>query len=70
MTDEEKENYQIEQLPGNLHQAIMALDEDPIVQEALGEHIYRLFREGRLKEWFDYKIEVHDWEVKQYLARF
>ncbi len=70
MTDEEKIKYSIEQLPGNLHQAIIELDNDPIIQEALGEHIYNRFREGRLKEWFDYKLEVHDWEIKQYLARF
>ena len=70
MTDEQKEEHAIEQLPGNLHQAIIALDEDPVIQEALGEHIYNRFREGRLKEWFDYKIEVHQWEVDQFLARF
>lgn len=70
MTDEEKDQYEIEQLPGNLHLAIIELDKSLVIQEALGEHIYNRFREGRLKEWFDYKIEVHDWEIKQYLARF
>ncbi len=70
MTDEEKISHGIESLPGNLFEAVKALDNDPIIQEALGEHIYDRFREGRLKEWFDYRIQVHDWEVKQYLARF
>jgi len=70
MTDEEKEQYKIESLPGTLYEAIKELDESPIIQEALGEHIYDRFREGRMKEWLDYRIQVHDWEVKQYLARF
>jgi len=70
MTDEQKEAYSIEQLPGTLYQAILELDNDPVIQEALGDHIYDRFREGRLKEWHDYRIQVHDWEINQYLARF
>ena len=70
MTDEVKAEHKIESLPGTLFEAITELDNDPIIQEALGEHIYDRFREGRMKEWLDYRIQVHDWEVKQYLARF
>ncbi len=70
MTDDQKREYSIEQLPGTLHQAVLELDKDPVIQEALGEHIYDRFREGRLQEWHDYRIQVHDWEIKQYLARF
>ena len=70
MTAEEKEAHGIEQLPHNLYDAVMALDKNPVIQEALGKHIYDRFREARLKEWGEYKLQVHDWEVKQYLARF
>jgi glutamine synthetase len=70
MTDEVKAEHKIESLPGTLYEAITELDNDPIIQEALGEHIYDRFREGRMKEWLDYRIQVHDWEVKHYLARF
>ena len=70
MTDEVKAEHKIESLPGTLYEAITALDNDPVIQEALGQHIYDRFREGRMKEWLDYRIQVHDWEVKQYLARF
>jgi len=70
MTAAEKLAHEIEHLPHNLYDAIMELDKNPVIQEALGRHIYDRFREARLKEWEDYKLQVHDWEVKQYLARF
>ncbi|HOL16945.1 MAG TPA: type I glutamate--ammonia ligase [Bacillota bacterium] len=70
MTDEELKERGIDQLPSNLYNAVMELDKDPVIQEALGPHIYTRFREARLKEWDEYKIQVHDWEVKRYLARF
>ncbi len=70
MTDEELKERGIEQLPSNLYNAVLELDKDPVIQEALGPHIYNRFREARLKEWDEYKIQVHDWEVKRYLARF
>jgi glutamine synthetase len=70
MTAEEKKAWGIKQLPYNLYNAVMELDNNPVIQEALGVHIYDRFREARLKEWEEYKLQVHDWEVKQYLARF
>ncbi|MGM0689427.1 MAG: type I glutamate--ammonia ligase [Bacillota bacterium] len=70
MTDEEKESYNIDRLPGTLYEAILELDKDPVVQEALGQHIYDRFREGRMAEWLNYRIQVHDWEIQNYLPRF
>ena len=70
MTDDEKAAYGIDRLPANLREAVEALDQSPLIREALGKHIYNRFREARLKEWEEYKLQVHDWEVKQYLARF
>jgi len=70
MSDEEKESYGIERLPENLYNAVIELDNNPVMQEALGEHIYNRFREGRIKEWLDYRIQVHEWEINRYLARF
>ncbi|MDY6827674.1 MAG: type I glutamate--ammonia ligase, partial [Bacillota bacterium] len=67
---EEKNDHNIESLPGTLYEAIMELDNDMIIREALGEHIYDRFRHGRIKEWNDYRIQVHSWEIDHYLARF
>jgi glutamine synthetase len=70
MTGAEKKAMGIEQLPANLMEAVRELDKSELIKGALGEHIYSRFREARLKEWGDYRIQVHDWEVQQYLARF
>lgn len=70
MTRQEKEKWNIESLPGNLYQAVIELDENPVIQEALGSHIYNRFREGRLKEWEEYQLQVHEWEVMKYLTTF
>jgi glutamine synthetase len=70
MTEEEKLSYGIDRLPENLYDAVIELDNSPLIREALGDHIYNRFREGRIKEWLEYRIQVHDWEVKHYLSRF
>ncbi|MFO8192075.1 MAG: type I glutamate--ammonia ligase [Bacillota bacterium] len=70
LSDDEKIDHNIESLPGTLHEAILELDNDMIIREALGEHIYDRFRYGRVKEWLEYRIQVHNWEIEHYLARF
>ncbi len=70
MTEEEKKAHNIDRLPGTLNDAIKELDNSPLIQEALGSHIYNRFREGRAKEWDDYRIQVHEWEIDNYLSRF
>jgi glutamine synthetase len=70
LSDDEKIDHNIESLPGTLHDAILELDNDMIIREALGEHIYDRFRYGRVKEWLEYRIQVHNWEIEHYLARF
>ncbi len=60
----------IESLPGSLLEALCELDKDLVVKEALGEHIYEKFREGKMEEWQDYNVQVSPWEVRQYLTKF
>lgn len=70
MTREQKEAWGIKQLPINLYEAVAELDRSDLIKKSLGEHIYKRFRKARLKEWDDYRIQVSEWEVKQYLTRF
>lgn len=70
MDEEERRQYGIGSLPGSLEEAIKALDEDDVIQEALGNHIYKRFREAKLKEWNSYRIAVHPWEIDQYLEMY
>ena len=70
MTPDEKEAAGIDSLPANLKEAVDALKENPIAREALGEHIFEKYVEGKQKEWDDYRIAVTDWEISNYMKNY
>ncbi len=70
MLPEEREAEGIESLPSSMYEAIRELQADPVIQEALGPHIYRNFVEAKLIEWDIYRAQVHQWELDQYLSIF
>ncbi|MGI6225589.1 MAG: type I glutamate--ammonia ligase [Peptococcales bacterium] len=70
MTDEERKELGIEELPINLATAIEELKKDEVVKKALGEHVYNLYIEAKKIEWEQYRARVHQWELDQYLTRF
>ncbi|MCX5779481.1 MAG: type I glutamate--ammonia ligase [Firmicutes bacterium] len=60
----------IPSLPENLHEALKELQQDKLVQAALGEHIYDRFITAKTKEWESYSARVYDWEIDEYLEMF
>ena len=70
MTPDEKETAGIDSLPANLEEAVIALKENPIAKEALGEHIFEKYIEGKEKEWDEYRTAVTDWELKTYVRNY
>ena len=44
------------------------MKKDPLIKETLGEHIFNVFSDGKTKEWEEYEMEVHAWEIKKYLS--
>lgn len=70
MTLEERERLKIGSLPENLMDALECLEQDEVMREALGEHIYSRFREGKMKEWEMYMMKVHPWELEEYLEAY
>ena len=70
MTLAEKEAAGIDSLPGTLEEAILALKESPIAKEALGEHIFEKYIEGKTQEWDSYRTWVTDWETKTYIKNY
>ncbi|MFW5912313.1 MAG: type I glutamate--ammonia ligase [Candidatus Hadarchaeota archaeon] len=69
-TDEKRKEYGIDTLPENLNQAIDALEEDEVIQEALGGHINEKFIQAKRAEWNEYKANVSQWELDRYLDTF
>jgi len=70
MTVRERRRHKIKELPGTLREAIVALEKDEVIQEALGEHIFHHFVQAKRLEWEDYRITVHDWELEHYLSEY
>ena len=70
MTNAERSELGIGNLPGNLHDALLELQRSELIQDALGKHIYHRFMDAKLIEWDRYRIQVHPWEIEEYLTKF
>ena len=68
LSDDERANLGIGQLPVSLQEAVYALGEDPVIRAALGDHSYHRLREAKLAEWETYRTQVHPWELDAYLS--
>ena len=64
------ESRHIRQLPGTLREALDELCADPVIGEALGEHVLERFVEAKTEEWDEYRKQVSGWEVERYLEAF
>ena len=63
----EREALGVKNLPDNLKEAIDVLQEDDLMKEALGNHIYSKFIKLKTKEWDDFKTCVTEWEINRYM---
>ena len=70
MTEEERAEAHITDLPSTLHNAVKAMREDETVKEALGNHIFNNFIEAKRMEWDAYRQSVSEWEREQYLEMY
>jgi glutamine synthetase len=68
--EETREERGITTLPTNLGEAVDALEADPVVGDALGDHVYDNFVEAKTEEFEEYIVEVSDWEIDRYLETF
>ncbi len=70
LTEDERKHYGIRSLPANLSEALDELEADDVIKSALGEHIYDRFMTAKRIEWDEYRQQVHQWELDQYLGVF
>lgn len=64
----ERRRYKIQELPGDLGEAISLLRRSPFVRAALGDHVFQQFVKLKQREWQEYSAQVHDWEIERYLG--
>jgi glutamine synthetase len=67
LTPEERQSQGIGELPGSLAEALRELDNNPLLQDALGPVIYGAFRRAKWSEIEENRMRVTDWEVERYL---
>jgi glutamine synthetase len=60
----------IKELPGTLGEALDELQQDDVIREALGDHVFDHFVAAKRDEWDEYRTQVSDWEVERYLEQF
>ena len=70
MSYRERRRYRIDDLPRDLHEALDYLEKDPIVREALGDHIYERYLDAKREEWQEYIGQVSEWELNRYLGQY
>ena len=67
MSEKEREDRDIESLPGSLGEAIQMTEKSELVREALGDHIFNKFNENKKIEWDHYHVHVSDYELGKHL---
>lgn len=66
-TPEKRRKMKIDELPGNLFEAVTLVEKSQLVREALGDHIFNKFIENKKIEWDRYRIHVSEYEIEKYL---
>ncbi|MBM7571643.1 type I glutamate--ammonia ligase [Aquibacillus albus] len=56
-------------LPTSLKEAVDNLKEDTVISNALGEYAFEKFIEEKEDEWFNYSLQVTEWERKKYMNK-
>jgi glutamine synthetase len=69
-TPEQLKQLGIGLLPQNLLEAITALEQDAVVQDALGSELAAEFIALKKMEWTEYARHVSDWETQRYVEFF
>jgi glutamine synthetase len=70
MSVRDRRRHKIKELPGTLREAVAAFSKDKTMVAALGEHITGHFVEAKTAEFEEYRVEVHDWELDNYLIEY
>ena len=70
MSHRERRHLRIDELPGNLSEALDELEKDDLVRETLGEHLFEHFVAAKREEWHDYIKHVSPWEIDRYLGMY
>ena len=70
MSHRERRHLRIDELPGNLSEALDQLEKNDLMRETLGDHIFDHFVAAKREEWDSYIRHVSPWETDRYLNTY
>jgi glutamine synthetase len=70
MSHRERRHLRIDELPGNLSEALDELEKSDLIKETLGDHIFSHFVAAKRAEWDSYIRHVSPWEIERYLNAY
>ncbi|PXW92453.1 L-glutamine synthetase [Streptohalobacillus salinus] len=70
MDKEERVANGVQDLPATLYDALVELQKDSVIVNALGSHLYEHFIESKEIEWDMFRTQVHPWEREQYMQQY
>ncbi len=70
MSEQEKKDRKIEEIPGTLIDAVNAMEADGFIKEVLGGHVYDKYVTAKKEEWYRYRSQITDWEINEYLNEY
>ncbi len=70
MSESELRKNGIDNLPETLGEAIEEFEKDEFLKDLLGPHIYTKYLEAKKDEWNEFRSQVTDWEIGQYLYKY
>jgi len=70
MSHRERRHLRIDELPGNLSEALDELQKSDLMRDTLGPHIFEHFLAAKRAEWDSYIRHVSPWEVERYLSTY
>jgi glutamine synthetase len=70
MSHRERRHLRIDELPGNLSEALDELERSDLMRDTLGAHIFDQFLTAKRAEWDGYIRHVSPWEIDRYLGTY
>lgn len=67
LSDNEIKQRKIKSLPRNMFTALEEMEKSMVAQIALGDYIYETYLNDKKMEWNEYRTQITDWELKNYL---
>ena len=70
MSDADRKLRKIQTLPDSLGSAIKEFEKSDISRKSFGDYCYSRLIDSNKKEWDDYRLQVSNWEIDQYLEKY